>query len=185
MRNTKVKKRYAKALFDLANEQNIVEEVYSDMMFLNEVCKLVPEFKTLMRSPVVKSDKKIKVIHSIFNEKTSLLTKKFIEIITKKNRESYIDLISLEFIELYKEYHKIKTVYLSTSSVISSELTERIKNVISTELQSDIELVESVDASLIGGFVIKSGDKIFDSSISGRIEKLKKEFSQNEYKKGF
>ncbi len=185
MRNTKVKKRYAKALFDLAQEQNLIEEVYADMIFLDEVCKVVPEFKTLMRSPIVKPDKKNKIIASILLPTATLLTKKFIQIITKKNRESFIDLIAVEFIELYKELHNIKTVYLITSIKISKEIAEKIKGVISQELDATIDLVESIDSKLIGGFIIKSGDKVFDASLSSKIEKLKTEFSQNAYKKGF
>lgn len=185
MRNTKVKKRYAKALFDLANEQNIVENVFSDMQFINDVCIAVPEFKTLMRSPIVKADKKIKVINSILPSTTSELTRRFITLITKKNRESFVDLVAIEFIELYKEQQNIKTVYLTTSVEISPSLIELFKKEISEELNSKIDLIESVDSKLIGGFIIKSGDKVFDSSLLGKIEKLKSEFSQNEYKKGF
>ena len=185
MRNTKVKKRYAKALFDLANEQNIVEDVFSDMQFLNGVCIAVPEFKILMRSPIVKSDKKIKVINSILPSSATELTKRFVTIITKKNRESFIDLVALEYIELYKEQQNIKTVYLTTSVEINADLIEQIKEVISVELNSKVDLIRFIDSKLIGGFIIKSGDKVFDSSLSGKIEKLKSEFSQNEYKKGF
>ncbi len=185
MRNTKVKKRYAKALFELAIEQNLVEEVYADMLFIDEVCRICPEFKFLMRSPIVKSDKKDKIIGEILPKTSTTLTKKFIHIITKKNRESFIDLIAIEFIELYKELHNIKTVYLSTSTSLNTETIEKIKVLISKELDSTIELKQTIDSKLIGGFIIKSGDKVFDSSLSGKIEKLKFEFSQNAYKKGF
>lgn len=185
MRNTKVKKRYAKALFELAIEQNLVEEVYNDMLYIEEVCKICSEFKFLMRSPIVKSDKKVKIIETILPKSSTDLTVKFLHIITKKNRESFIDLIASDFIELYKELHNIKTVYLKTTASLNEETIEKIREIISQELHSKIDLKQSLDSKLIGGFIIKSGDKVFDSSILGKIEKLKFEFSQNAYKKGF
>lgn len=185
MRYTKVKKRYAKALFDLAEELKIIENIHDDMQFLIQVCKQVPEFNILMRSPIIKSDKKINILSAIMPASTHLVTKKFIEIVTRKNRELFLDAMSLEFIELYKEYHKIQTVYLTTAQDLSEDLRTLIKSTISTEIDSEIDLIENLDSELIGGFVIKVKDKIFDSSFKGKIDKLKKEFSENIYKKGF
>lgn len=185
MRHTKVKKRYAKALFDLALEQNIIQNIYDDMLFLMQVCKQVPEFKILMRSPIIKSDKKIKILSAILPSSIHPVTRKFIEIVTKKNRETFLDCMSYEFVELYKEHHHIQTVYLTTSHEINNNIRELIVSTISAEIESKIDLVEDVDNELIGGFILKTRDKVFDSSYKGRIENLKREFSENVYKKGF
>ncbi len=185
MRHTKVKKRYAKALFDLALEQNIIETIYDDMQFLMKVCKQVPEFNILMKSPIIKSDKKVKILSSILPPSIHPVTRKFIEIVTKKNRETFMDCMSFEFIELYKEHHHIQTVYLTTSHEISNQIRTSLKAIISSEINSQIDLIENIDSELIGGFIIKTQDKVFDSSFKGRIENLKREFSQNVYKKGF
>lgn len=185
MRHTKVKKRYAKALFDLAEELNIIENIHDDMQFIIEVCKKVPEFNILMKSPIIKSDKKLNILWAILPASTHLVTKKFIEIVTRKNRELFLDAMSLEFIELYKEHHNIQTVYLTTSHKLSEELKTLIKTKISSEIDSKIDLIENMDSNLIGGFIIKVQDKIFDSSFKGGIGKLKKEFSENIYNKAF
>ena len=185
MRHTKVKKRYAKALFDLAEELNIIENIHDDMQFLIQVCKKAPEFNILMKSPVIKSDKKLNILSAILPASTHSVTIKFIEIVTRKNRELFLDAMSLEFIELYKEYHNIQTVYLTTSHEINEDIRTLIKTTISTEIDSTIELIENMDSELIGGFIIKVKDKIFDSSFKGKIDKLKKEFSENIYNKAF
>lgn len=185
MRHTKVKKRYAKALFDIAEELNIIENIHDDMQFIIEVCKKVPEFNILMKSPIIKSDKKLNILWAILPASTHLVTKKFIEIVTRKNRELFLDAMSLEFIELYKENHNIQTVYLTTSHKLSEELKTLIKTKISSEIDSKIALIENMDSDLIGGFIIKVQDKIFDSSFKGGIGKLKKEFSENIYNKAF
>ncbi|MDD4576221.1 MAG: ATP synthase F1 subunit delta [Bacteroidales bacterium] len=185
MRHTKVKKRYAKALFDIAEELNIIENIHDDMQFIIEVCKKVPEFNILMKSPIIKSDKKLNILWAILPASTHLVTKKFIEIVTRKNRELFLDAMSLEFIELYKEHHNIQTVYLTTSHKLSEELKTLIKTKISSEIDSKIDLIENMDSDLIGGFIIKVQDKIFDSSFKGGIGKLKKEFSENIYNKAF
>jgi|LSQX01.3.fsa_nt_gb F-type H+-transporting ATPase subunit delta len=185
MRQNKVRRRYAKALFDLSLEMKRVEEVYKDMQYIMDLSLEVPEFRILMKSPIIRPDKKIKIFDAIIPPSFQELTVKFIHLIVNKNRELFVDQIADEFFELYKEHKNIKTVHLQSAVGLSEENRKNIIEIIASQLNAQIDLVEDVDEELIGGFVLKTGDRIFDSSISRKLENLKKEFSVNIYKKGF
>ena len=83
---SKITKRYAKALIDLAIEQGKLENTYQDLVLLDKVCLENSDFILMLKSPIISTDKKLSVIDSIFSKKLSPLTLLYIEIITKKKR---------------------------------------------------------------------------------------------------
>ena len=107
MRQSRVTIRYAKALFQLVIEQDTLEQSYNDMVLLDGVCAESKELSLLLKSPIVKTDKKLKILEEIFGSKISKVTMSFINIITTKKRESLLMLIACSFITLYKTHNKI------------------------------------------------------------------------------
>ena len=97
MRVTLLAKRYAQALFDLAVENNILEEVAQDMILVKSVLDESRVLRKLMANPVIDYPKKIKVLDRIFDKKIQKLTHKFLQLITRKGREVYITYISTAF----------------------------------------------------------------------------------------
>ncbi len=112
MRDYKVARRYAKALFDLAIEMKMVEKVYADAELIIDVCKENRDFVLMLHSPVIKDVKKLAIIKNIFEKNLTELTYRFFVVITRNNRESIIQEISEQVVDLYQEY---KILYLLTS----------------------------------------------------------------------
>jgi F-type H+-transporting ATPase subunit delta len=177
---------YARALFDVALEQNSLEEAIGDMRLIDEVCHANRDFKLMIKSPVIASDKKIKIIHAVFEQRLSPLTLSYLIIILRKNREVLIPDIADDFIELYKDYKGILTTYLKTSTPIGKELREQIIALLKHQTGKEIELIEETKAEIIGGFILRWKDQQYDASILNQINKLKKEVAAiNLYVKGF
>src|SRR5450432_3038641 len=122
MPNPRLAGRYAKSLIDLAIEQNQLETVYKDMQYLQAVCKSSPEFVSIMRSPVIKADKKQNILSAITNGKISNLTASFNKLLVNKTREEYIPEIITAVIAQYNEIKGIHTVKLTTATALSEEL---------------------------------------------------------------
>ena len=182
MPNPRLAARYAKSLVDLATEQNQLEAVYKDMQYLQSVCKNSPEFVSIMRSPVIKGDKKQNILNALTDGKISDITALFNKLLISKAREEYIPEIITAFLGQYNEMKGIHTVKLTTATAISEELKQAIvaKMKAETSLQN-IELNTEVRESLIGGFVLEFNNNLVDASIERDLRDIKKQFSNNVY----
>src|SRR5262245_25849441 len=107
MPNPRLASRYAKALIDLAIEKNKLEEVFADMQWLQSVCKGSREFVNVLRSPIIKTDKKEKIIETVTKGKTGSITSAFLMLMVKKGREGNLPDVITAFIRQYKEHKKI------------------------------------------------------------------------------
>ena len=176
--------RYSKSLVDLAVEQNKLEDVNSDMKYIKAVCGN-PDFKSLIKSPVIQPSKKADVFKALFSPKVSDLTNKFLDIVLKKGRESYLPDMVREFDIQYKKIKHVSSVTLTTAEPLSQAAVDRILAKINASKSTDdnIELDVKVDPSLIGGFILRYDDKLYDTSVKHKLEQLKKEFNKNQYVK--
>jgi len=182
MPNPRLAGRYAKSLIDLAIEQNQLDVVYKDMQYLQAVCKSSPEFVTILRSPVIGADKKLKVLAAVIEPNVGQLTVLFNKLLVSKTREEYLPEIVTAFIEQYNHMKGIHTVKLTTATPVSEELKQSIIGKIKAETSlQHIELETVVKESLIGGFVLEFDNNLIDASIERDLRDIKKQFSQNVY----
>ena len=185
MKNTKIAKRYAKALFDLALEQNILNQVKSDMELVVSVCKQNNDFRLMLQSPIIYADKKEAILKEIFEKEVQQMSLFFLFLITRKKRESVIESIALQFVELFKEYKNITTALLSTAVDLDQNIKDKVVKLLKEQTKGEIELLDKVDKELIGGFVLNYKDKEYNASIKKQIEALKRNFEENLYIRGF
>ena len=182
MPNPRLAARYAKSLIDLANERGQVESVYQDMLYLQALCKESRDFLALMRSPVVKADKKVAIVLAVTKGKISELTDAFNRLMITKGRESYLPEISAAFIAQYKHQKGIHTIKLTTAVPVTEEVKKQIISQVQKQTgMNDIDLTVSVDEELIGGFVLEVGDQLVDASILYDLNKIKTQFLNNDF----
>ncbi|NNM16238.1 MAG: ATP synthase F1 subunit delta [Bacteroidia bacterium] len=181
----RVAKRYAKALFDLATEKNSLDAVYNDINLINDSISDSKDLGLLLKTPIVTSDRKEKVMDSLFGGKVNELTHAYLKLIVGKGRESAIPDIASEFISQYKNEKGITTANVTTAVPLHSDTKSAIVKLIEDATKMQVELVDKVDADMIGGYIIKVGDRQFDTSINRKLEELKREFSENIYLKDY
>lgn len=178
----RIASRYAKSLIDLATEQGKLDRVLADMTAFGNAARQ-RDFALLLKSPIVKADKKEQVINAIFGSKMDPLTSSFIQIILRKGREAGLEEIANEFIQQYRDIKGISIVEITSAEPLAAETLEaiRTKLVTSKLTHGQIEFRTSVDPSLIGGFVISFEDKLYDASVSHQLDLLRKQFESKEY----
>jgi F-type H+-transporting ATPase subunit delta len=182
MLNPRLAARYAKSIVDIAIEQNSLEETLKDMQLIDAICTQNQDFVAMMRSPIIKADKKVAIINALFNGRISALTITFIKLLINKGREQNIDEIATAFITQYREYKKMRMVRLVTATPVDESVVTILKNKLAALYQdSSIEIESVVDASLLGGFVLEMGDKHLDASVARDLSDIKKQFSKNLY----
>lgn len=179
MKETKIANRYAKALFDLALEQNVLDQIKEDMLLVAKVCEQNSDFGRMLQSPIIYTAKKEAILKEIFEKHIQQMTFFFLLIITRKNREAFIHGIALQFVILYKDFKNITDVKLSTAVKINEEVKNRIVSLLKEQTQGAIELTEKVKEDLIGGFVLNYDNKEYNASIKKLIESLRRDFNQN------
>jgi F-type H+-transporting ATPase subunit delta len=183
MEGTRVASRYAKSFIDLALEQGILEKAYADMKFIAEVCKTNQEFVTFLKSPIINTDKKQAVLKAVFNDKLNKVTDAYVQLITAKKREMFLDQIAEEFINQYNEKKKILKAVVTTASGIDDATRKQVMNLVKGASESDVVLEEKIDKDIIGGFIIRVGDKQIDASIARKLSNLKRGFKENPFVK--
>lgn len=182
MQNPRLAGRYAKSLVDLSRERGELDHVHEEMQYLREVCKVSREFVSLLRSPVIKGDKKQRIVDAVLSGRLGSLSAGFIRLLINKERESLLPEITSAFIEQYNLINKIHIVRLTTAHPVSEELREAILSKIRLETGLEhIELETVTKEELIGGFTLEFDNKLVDASIARDLHDIKKQFQQNIY----
>ena len=184
MRNTRATSRYAKSLLELAKEQNTLELCKTDMASVVSLCHNSRELVLLLKSPVVKTYKKLAIIAEVFVG-CSPLVLSFINLITKKKREALLLDVAQGFLDLYKIDQGIESATLTTAVALDEDTRKQILDFIKKQGVSQVDLTEHVDESLIGGAILRLGDKQLDASVARQIKDLKLSFNKNLYIKDF
>lgn len=182
MPNPRLAARYAKSLTDLAVETKGLEDVYRDMILLDETCGASREFVTFLKNPVINADKKEKIFKSIFGEQLSNLTNKFSTLLIKKGREGFLPEISKAVIREYRKVKNIRQVTITTAAPLAEEIKALLMTKIKNEIPNQqIDLQTAVKENLIGGFILETDNTIFDASIERDLKDIKKQFTKNIY----
>ena len=182
MPNPRLASRYAKSLIDLALERGELEKIFEDMQWLQQVIKGSPDFANLLRSPIIKGDKKEKIVEAIIANRVTNITSLFIRLLIAKGRESSLPEMITSFISQYKEHKNIHPVKLTTATPINENLKKAIIDQIKkTSDMQNIELEAVVNENLIGGFVLEAGDKLVDASIAYDLKQIARQFENNDF----
>jgi F-type H+-transporting ATPase subunit delta len=172
MKGTKAAGRYAQALLELALEKNNVDQVLADLKYLLEVNEQFVEFQLLLKSPIVNSDKKIAIFKELFGQFEDL-SSSFVTMIIKKGRDKDLPLIAEKFIELVKESRGIVSVTLTTAVKADDSTKKAIFDKLEKKYEGTFDITEKIDASLIGGFIVRIGDDQIDASVASQLNNLK------------
>ena len=171
-----VSKTYGEALFELAHEENKASEMLEEIQSVREILKSNPEFVKLMLHPGIAKQDKLKTVEEVFKGRTSEEITGFIRVVVDKERFGDIDAIFQYFIDKEKESAGIGVAYVVTPKTLDLEGQSKVKNkLLETTDYKTIEMNYAVDPSLIGGMVIRIGDRVVDSSIKSRLNDLTKD----------
>jgi F-type H+-transporting ATPase subunit delta len=186
MADSRVASRYVKSLLSLAVEQNAVEAVHTDMQLFDKICLENRPFANMLKSPIIKHDKKKDILEAIFKGKVHTLTLAILEMLTNKNREPLLPSIAHEFHNAYNEYKGIEKATVTTTIAVDAKLKGEIEAIVKKlSTKKQVELVEKIDKDLIGGFILNVGDRQIDASIKNKLKSLKVKFAENPYIKEF
>jgi F-type H+-transporting ATPase subunit delta len=179
MQNPRLAARYAKSLVDLASEKGQLEAVQADMLFLQQLSKTNPDVVALLKSPVIKPEKKQQILAAIFQGRVGELTAAFVKLLVVKGRESNLVEIAFEFSRQYNVLKNISTVKLTTAVPMDAATLEVIRGKVQAGSDKTVQLETAVDPALIGGFILETENRQYDASVLRDLKDIKKQFAEN------
>ncbi|MBD1395447.1 ATP synthase F1 subunit delta [Mucilaginibacter glaciei] len=169
--------RYAKALIDLAAEQNSVEAVKDDMVLFYKTVRTSPELGAVLANPIVSHSKKIAILAQVFGTRVSKVSLAMFNIMVNKGRGEILYATAHEFIALYDIKNNITYAKVVSAAPLSEANRQQMEADVQKAIGGTIKLNAQVDPSLIGGFVLTVGDRQIDTSVSTSLRKIKKDFA--------
>ncbi|MBP6429430.1 MAG: ATP synthase F1 subunit delta [Bacteroidales bacterium] len=185
MTSSIISSRYARSLFDLSLEMDILEKVNDDMVLVKNVCKDNKVLSAIMRNPNINIGSKKGIVKELFESRIEKLSLNFVTLLVTKRRVVFLKEIAEAFLDFYNEHKGIKVATLIVASPMEKEIRDKIIKILEKQFDCKIELVEKIDHSVLGGFKILIDDKVYDASVSNQLIQLKKSFAKNLYEKGF
>lgn len=167
---------YGDALFELAVEENKVDSLYEEAAAVLQSFNDNKELGNFLNHPKVEIAKKKQTIEDIYGKFMSKDMVGFLSLIVEKGRYNSIVSIMEYFLERVKEYKKIGVAYVTSAKELSQEQKAAVLNkLLATTKYVEFEMNYQVDESLIGGLVIRVGDRVVDSSIKTKLSELKRD----------
>jgi F-type H+-transporting ATPase subunit delta len=182
MDQSKINVRYAKAFFALAKEKDLTTELQNDGLLVASVCSSISDFMILIESPVISTSGKIKAIRSIFEGKVHPYTLNFLVLITENKREKYMPGIFRYLADLYRQSQGISAAVLTTAKELDQANIEQIRKALESASGGKVELSQTIDPELIGGFVLRVDDKQYDASVATQLKKIKEKLLETPLK---
>ena len=174
--------RYARSLMSLALERGQLPAVQEDMRLVADTCAESRELMVLLKSPVVKADKKDKILDQVFIGKIGQITSSFINILVRKGREEMLPQVAEAFDEICKVHNGVITAVVTSAAPLEPAARKQVADMAAKKFPGkSITLSEKVDPALIGGVVIRIGDEQYDGSVSRQLSDLRRKFSENPY----
>jgi F-type H+-transporting ATPase subunit delta len=182
MLNPRLATRYAKSLLDIAVERGDLESIKADVDFLSRITKSSRELRSMLRSPIVNSDKKLVAMNTICKDRIGVITSAFIRLLITKNRENVLPEILEAFYDQYNELKGIHKVKFITAKPISDELRDGLLRKFKIDAHIEhVELSTEVREDIIGGFILEYDNKLIDASIIRGLRDVKRQFYRNDY----
>lgn len=182
MAGVRAAKRYAKGLIQFANESNQAESINQEMKDIKMSIQGSRELAQFLSSPVLDAKRKNEIAKELFKG-FSQTTQNFIHLIINQGRGSMLMEITSQFAELYNRQNNISIAKVTSAVPLDESMIQQILDLAKEKMDAtSTYVIESkVDPKLVGGFILRVGDKQIDSSLRSRLTRLKKEFSKNEY----
>jgi F-type H+-transporting ATPase subunit delta len=172
MSNPAVAKRYAEALFDVANTQGQVDAVEKELAGVVGVLEAHPALNNLLLTPSLSVEVKKQQITDLFGGRVSDIVLNFLKLLFDSRRQDAIIGINTEFVRLVdKARNRVKATVESATPLTEEEL-QTLTEKLGTNGQQ-VELTKKVNPSLIGGLKVRVGDRVFDYSVATRLERFR------------
>ena len=176
MAGTRAAIRYAKAILEIAESKGVATKVSEDMTLIASTIKSNEELSTFIQNPTIKVEVKESALLEIFAN-SNAVTKSLIHLLFENKRFEILNAIALEYNALFDIMNNVEVAKVTTAIPMDAALEAKVLAKIATFSDKKVTIKNIVDASIIGGFILRIGDKQYNASVANRLQVLKRELS--------
>ncbi|MDO5525718.1 MAG: F0F1 ATP synthase subunit delta [Prevotella sp.] len=164
--------RYARALLKSSVETGIEDKVYQEMLTVARSFIAVPELKHTLDNPMLAREKKQQLLLASAGTEVSDLTKNFFALVLKEGRENVMQFIANSFVTLYRQHKNIISGKLVTAAPVSDAAEQRMKQMVMSKTNGEVEFETEINPDIIGGFVLEYDTYRMDASVKARLNSI-------------
>ncbi|MCA0152346.1 ATP synthase F1 subunit delta [Winogradskyella vincentii] len=170
--------RYAKAVLSLASDNKVADKVNADMKQIASAIASNSDLSAMLQSPVVRSSDKLSVLKAVYGDANNATTNLINTLITNK-RIALLGDVANKYNHLYDALRDTQVAKVTTATPLTKDLEKKVLAKVKELTGKSTEIINTVDESILGGFVLRVGDLQYDASIANKLNKLKREFTLN------
>ncbi|WP_422082689.1 ATP synthase F1 subunit delta [Ulvibacterium sp.] len=178
MNDSRAAIRYAKAILDLAVENKATDALEKDMRAIAQTISESKELKDILTSPIIKGEAKKKAVLSVFKG-SHHITEGLMNLLVDNRRIDMLNEVALKYIILNEKLKGEDVAYVTTAVPLTKALEKKVLKQLGAITGNKVTLKNTVDESIIGGFVLRVGDLQYDASIANKLNNIKREFTNS------
>lgn len=179
MLNLQLAKKYAAAMFELAQEENKLKKYGEQLEEIRQLFASQPMLKAYMGNPQIQSAEKKELLNKVFGDDVEKSVRNFMLLLVDKHRITLIEEIVGKYQALSNEAQNIMIAHVTTAVALTKQQEKALTAKLEAITDKHIQLKTHIDKSIIGGIVVKMGDKLIDGSVTSKIKSLEKQLMAN------
>lgn len=176
MSGTRAAIRYAKAILEIADSKKVATQVSADMALITSTINTNAELNTFIQSPTINVEQKESAILEVFAN-ANAVTKSLFHLLMENKRFEILDAVALEYNKLFDIMNGVEVAKVTTAIAMDAALEAKVSAKIATFSDKKITIENTIDPSIIGGFILRIGDKQYNGSVANRLQVLKRELN--------
>ena len=164
--------RYARALLKSATDQKVEDAVYQEMMTVAKSYLDVPALRHTIDNPMLSKDKKEALLTVAAGEKPCQLTKAFIALVLKEDRENVMQFMANSYITLYRKQKNVIRGKLTTAARVTAETEQKMRQMVESKTNGTVEFETEVNPDIIGGFILEYDTYRMDASVKSKLNNI-------------
>jgi F-type H+-transporting ATPase subunit delta len=176
MASTRAAIRYAKAILEIAQSKGVAEAVSDDMNSIASTISGNVELSTFIQNPTLRVEVKENALLEVFAN-TNSVTKSLFHLLFENKRFEILEAVAVEYSKLFDIMNGVEVAQVTTAIAMDAALEAKVLAKIATLSDKKITIENNVDPSIIGGFILRIGDKQYNASVANRLQVLKRELS--------
>ncbi|MBW1902594.1 MAG: ATP synthase F1 subunit delta [Deltaproteobacteria bacterium] len=182
MIDSKMSRRYARALLSLGQEEGQYAEYGQNLQEFADFCSANDEFFRVVSNQIFAIDDRKKIVETVLEKSSfSHMVKNFLRLLLDKNRIGLIKDITDHYSKLTDEISNITRAEVITARPLKEDAVDRLVQALKALTSKDVEIEVSEDASIMGGLIVKAGGLVLDGSVKTQLEGLRESLKRGEY----